>query len=84
MQREMMVVIPVEAFKAMLPKCDVSRREYALLINGVIARDSEGAEQVEIICGSEEAKQIVDFAATDCPELSPSVIVISPAPRAVL
>ena len=83
MQREMMVLISIEAYTAMLTKCDDSRREYPLLINGVIVRDSGGNEQVEIICGSEEAKQIVDFVATQCPELSPSVIVISPAPRAV-
>ena len=83
MQREMMIVIPIEAYTAMLTKCDASRREYALLINGVIVRDSGGNEQVEIICGSEQAKQIVDFVATQCPELSPSVIVISPATRAV-
>ena len=80
MQREMMVLISIEAYSAMLTKCDASRREYALLINAVIVRDCEGNEQVEIICGSEEAKQIVDFVATDCPELSPSVIVILPAP----
>jgi hypothetical protein len=87
MQQEMMVVIAIEAYKAILMKCDASRPEYALLKNGVIARNSQGNEQgheqVEIICGYEEAKQVVDFVATDCPELSPSVIVISPAPRAV-
>ena len=83
MQQEMMVVISIEAYKVMLVKCDASRPEYALLINGVIVRDSEGKEQVELICGSEDAKRIVDFVATDCPELSPSVIVISPAPLAV-
>ena len=80
MQREMMVVISMKAYQAMLTKCGVSRPEYALLKNGVIARRRYGRERVEIICGSVEAKQIVDFAATDCPELS---AFISPAPRAV-
>ena len=83
MQREMIIVISIEAYSAILTKCDASRREYALLTNGGILRDRGGNEQVEIICGFEEAKQIVDFVATQCPELSPSVIVISPAPRAV-
>jgi hypothetical protein len=76
---EMMVVIPIDAYRAMLEKCDASRAEYALLKNGVIARNSEGNEQLEIICGPEEAKQIVDFAATNCPELSPFISFISPA-----
>ena len=80
MQREMMVVISMKAYKAMLTKCGASRPEYALLKNGVIARRRYGRERVEIICGSDEAKQIVDFAATDCPEVSP---FISAAPRAV-
>jgi hypothetical protein len=83
MQTEMMVVIPIEAYKAMLTKCDASRPEYALLKNGVIARNSEGNEQVEIICGSEDAKQIVNFAATDCPELSPLVSFICSTPPSV-
>jgi hypothetical protein len=83
MQQEMTVVISIEAHTAMLRKCDDSRLEYALLKNGVITRNSQCNEQVEIICSSREAKQIVDFVATDCPELSPSVIVISPAPHAV-
>jgi hypothetical protein len=76
---EMMVVIPLEAYNAMLDKCDTSRAEYALLKNGVIVRNSEGKEQVEIICDANKAKQIVNFAATDCPELSPFINIISPA-----
>jgi hypothetical protein len=87
MQQEMIVVIPIDAFKAILTKCGVSRPEYALLKTGAIGQNSPGNEQgkgqVEIICDSEGAKQIVDFVANDCPELSSSVIVISPAPRAV-
>jgi hypothetical protein len=75
---EMMVSISLEAYNAMLDKCDASRAEYALLKNGVIIRDREGKEQVEILCGPQEAKQIVDFAASDCPELSPFISVISP------
>ncbi len=40
MQREMMIVISIEAYTAILTKCD-ARQEYALLINGIIACDSE-------------------------------------------
>ena len=73
---EMMVVIPIDSYEAMLKKCDAARAEYALLKNGVVARDNEGKEQVEILCDEEQAKQIVNFAATDCPEIVPAVRVI--------
>lgn len=76
-------MILMKAYRAMLTKCRASRPEYPLLKNSIIARRRYGKEQVEIICGSEQAKQIIDFAATDCAELSPSVNLISPAPRAV-
>jgi hypothetical protein len=76
---EMMVVIPIEAYRAMVERCDPSRAEYALLKNGVVARSTSGEERIEILCSTEQAKQIVDFAATDCPELSPLISFVSPA-----
>ena len=42
---EMMVVIPIEAYNAMLVKCDSTRAEYALLKNGVVTRNREGNEE---------------------------------------
>ena len=78
---EMMVVIPIETYRAMLVKCDSTRAEYALLKNGVVIRNGEGNEEVEILCDAAGAKGMMDFAATECPEMIPFIRVIS-NPRA--
>lgn len=36
---EMMVIIPMESYRAMLEKCDSTRPEYTLLRNGVVTRN---------------------------------------------
>ena len=75
---EMMVVIPIEAYNAMLVKCDSTRAEYALLKNGVVTRNREGNEEVEILCDAAGAKRMMEFAATGCPEIIPFIRMSNP------
>lgn len=70
---EMMVIIPMESYRAMLAKCDSTRPEYTLLRNGVVIRNRDGSEEVEILCDAAEA-------AAGCPEKIPFIRVIS-SPR---
>jgi hypothetical protein len=64
----------------MMAKCDSTRPEYALLRNGVVTRNREGNEEVEILCDAAGAKRMMDFAATGCPEIIPFISVISNPP----
>jgi hypothetical protein len=77
---EMMVIIPMDSYRAMLEKCDSTRPEYTLLRNGVVTRNRDGSEKVEILCDAAGAKRMTDFAATGCPEIIPFIRVISNPP----
>lgn len=74
---EMMVIIPMESYRAMLAKCDSTRPDYTLLRNGVVIRNRDGSEEVELLCDAAEAKRMMDFAAAGCPEIIPFIRVIS-------
>ena len=77
---EMMVIIPMESYRAMLAKCDSTRPEYTLLRNGVVIRNREGNEEVEILCDAAGAKQLMEFASSGCPEIIPFIRVIANPP----
>ena len=66
---EMMVIIPMEPYQAMLATCDYTRPEYSLLRNGVVRRNREANEEVEILCDAAGAKRMMDFAATGSPDI---------------
>ena len=78
---KMMVVIPIEAYNAILEKCDSTSPEYSVLKNGVVTRNRQGNEEVEILCDAAGAKRMMDFAATGCPEVIPFIRVNANPPR---
>lgn len=62
-----LVIIPLDAYNALMTKCAESHLEYPLLKNGFIIRNAEGEQEVHLACDS--ARAIVDFAAEHCPEV---------------
>lgn len=57
--------------------------EYELLKNGLVMRNQEGHQEVRVLTDEDGAKQITDFAARACPEVLPSVAVISEPVKSV-
>jgi hypothetical protein len=80
---EIMVNIPMVSYEDMLKRCDPSRPEYELLKNGLVMRNQEGHQEVRVLTDEDGAKQITDFAARACPEVLPSVAVISEPVKSV-
>ena len=68
-----MVVIPMKPYKIWLARCEPARREYLWLKNGIIARSGDGREEVQILCDTERADAIVNYAARACPEVLPYI-----------
>ena len=61
--------IPIEVYHLCLTRFGLRSREYALLQNGVIARDENGNESVQILC-DEEAAQLIRTKFNElCPDL---------------
>jgi hypothetical protein len=44
-----------------------------MLKNGVVSRDTEGNEVVQILCDRERAKKILEMIAQLCPEAFPQI-----------
>lgn len=64
-----LVIMPLDAYNALMKKCAGSHLEYPVLKNGFIIRNAEGEQEVRVACRS--ARAIVDFAAEHCPEVVP-------------
>jgi dUTPase len=65
---KVMIDIPMESYLLCMTRCGLKSPEYLMLKNGVIVRDSEGTEVVQILCNRERAKMILEAIAALCPE----------------
>ena len=70
---EIMFHIPMVTYEILLEACDPSLPEYELLKNGLVN------QEVQFLTDKAGAKQIMEFAATACPEVLPFVKAISRA-----
>ena len=77
---KIMVVIPMKPYRFWLARCEPTRAEYLWLKNGIIARNGDGREEVQILCDNERAKLIMDYAARACPEVLPYIQRIANPP----
>jgi hypothetical protein len=76
---EIMFNIPMVTYEILLEACDPSLPEYELLKNGLVMRNQQGNQEVQFLTAKAGAKQIMEFAATACPEVLPFVKAISRA-----
>jgi hypothetical protein len=51
----------------------INSPEYVKLKNGVVLRDPDGHEIVEILCDQSRAKKILEMTAQLCPEALPHI-----------
>jgi hypothetical protein len=65
--------IPMEAYLLCMTRCGVKSPEYTMLKNGIVARDAEGKEVVQILVDRERAKRILEMIAQLCPEALPQI-----------
>lgn len=65
---KVIIDIPIESYLLCVTRCGVKSPEYLMLKNGIIQRDAEGNEVVQILCDSERAKVILELVASLCPE----------------
>ena len=65
--------IPMHDYNMFLQKCEATRPEYELLKNGIITKDREKRDAVEILCDVEDAKMILDLASQICPHAAAHV-----------
>lgn len=67
------IVIPIDAFNALIDRCSESYPEYQTLKNGFVMRNKGGAQEVHIPCDPAVAKTILGFAHRVCAEVSPHI-----------
>jgi hypothetical protein len=65
---KILVIIPIDRYNSLLMACVPFRSTYLMLKNGLIIRDSEGRETVEILCGMDQAKELCELASQICPD----------------
>jgi hypothetical protein len=65
--------IPIGPYLLCMTRFGINSPEYAKLKNGVVLRDSDGNEIVEILCERERAKKILEMTAQLCPEAFPQI-----------
>jgi dUTPase len=74
---KVIVEIPMEAYLLCVTRCGLTSPEYLMLKNGIVQRDSEGNEVVQILCNRERAKVLLETVAKVCPE---ALLNIQPRP----
>ena len=65
------VTFPVGTYNVLLGRCLLTSREYAVLRNGVVSRDSDRSHdtgRVRILCGPEDARLLFALAARAYPD----------------
>ena len=72
-----LVIIPLDAYNALMKKCAECYLEYPVLKNGFIIRNAEGQQEVHLACDS--ARAIVIFAEEHCPEVAPYMRTVTDA-----
>lgn len=70
---KIIVEIPLDAYTLCLTKFKLRSPEYLLLRNGVIVRDDDGAQLVQILCDAEKLPAILAMINDICPEFSDQV-----------
>ena len=60
--------IPIELYHLCLTRFGLRSREYSILQNGVIARDENGDEVVQVLCDEQAAQLLRKKLADVCPE----------------
>lgn len=65
--------IPIEPYLLCMTRFGINSPEYIKLKNGVVLRDSDGNEIVEILCEHDRAKKILEMTAQLCPEAFPQI-----------
>jgi hypothetical protein len=60
--------VPIEVYHLCLTRFGLRSREYLILQNGVIARDENDDEVVQVLCDEEDAQMIRKRFAEVCPE----------------
>ena len=65
--------IPIEPYLICMTRFGINSPEYVKLKNGVVLRDADGNEIVEILCDQNRAKKILEMTAQLCPEALPQI-----------
>jgi hypothetical protein len=65
--------IPIEPYLICMTRFGINSPEYKKLKNGVVLRDADGHEVVEILCDHDRAKKILEMTAQLCPEAFPQI-----------
>ena len=65
--------IPIEPYLLCMTRFGINSPEYVKLKNGVVLRDTNGNEIVEILCEHDHAKKILEMTAQLCPEVFPQI-----------
>lgn len=65
--------IPIEPYLICMTRFGINSPEYVKLKNGVVLRDTNGNETVEILCDRDRAKKILEMTAQLCPEAFPQI-----------
>lgn len=65
--------IPIEPYLICMTRFGINSPEYVKLKNGVVLRDTNGNETVEILCDHDRAKKILEMTAQLCPEAFPQI-----------
>ena len=65
--------IPIEPYLFCMTRFGINSPEYVKLKNGVVLRDTNGNETVEILCDHDRAKKILEMTAQLCPEAFPQI-----------
>lgn len=67
------VDIPIEPYLLCMTRFGIHCPESIALKNGVLLRDADGNEVVEILCNQDRAKKILELTAQLCPEALPRI-----------
>lgn len=65
--------IPIEAYLICMTRFGINSPEYIKLKNGVVLRDADGNEVVQVLCDRDRAQKILEMTAQLCPEAFPQI-----------
>jgi hypothetical protein len=63
----------MEPYLLCMTRFGMTSSEYKMLKNGVVSRDPDGHEVVQILCDPDRAKRILELTAQLCPEALPQI-----------
>jgi hypothetical protein len=56
-----LITIPICSYKALLARCDTSRPEYEILVNGFIERNADGSQEIRIAVDDQQRELLAKF-----------------------